>query len=110
MRSQKSKLDATYLPILNQLLLGLTDSEKQDLIYKFQQVVNSIVFLKEPLSTSSLIYLLRIDKYNINYRLDLLYLILSIPFDFDLPVQLLYLLFRNFLVDPDKYKTNPFWV
>jgi hypothetical protein len=109
-RSQKSKLDATYLPVLNQLLSGLTDSEKQDLVYEFRRVVGSIVLLEEPLSTSSLAHLLGIDKHDIDCRLDLLHSVLSIPSDPDSPVRLLHLSFRDFLVDPDKRETNPFWV
>ena len=109
-RSQKSKLDATYLPVLNQLLSGLTDSEEQDLVYEFRRVVGSIVLLAEPLSTSSLAHLLGSDKDDIDCRLDLLHSVLSIPADADSPVRLLHLSFRDFLIDPDKRYTNPFWV
>jgi hypothetical protein len=109
-KSQKSKLDATYLPILNQLLAGLPDSEKQDLVDEFRSVVGPIVLLAEPLSTSSLACLLSIDKVVIDCRLDLLHSVLSIPSDADSPVRLLHLSFRDFLVDSDKRDTNLFWV
>jgi hypothetical protein len=53
-RSQASKLDATYLPVLNQLLVGVTESEKRGIVEEFQQVVGSIVILASPLSATSL--------------------------------------------------------
>lgn len=109
-RSQESKLDATYLPILNQLLVGLTDSETRDLVKEFRYVVGSIVILSNPLSTASLARLLGIPKSIIDCRLDLLHSVLSIPSNAESPVRLLHLSFRDFLVDPEKSTSNPFWV
>jgi len=42
------------------------------------------------------------SKEDIICRLDLLYSILSIPINENMPVKLLYLSFYNFLVDPRK--------
>jgi hypothetical protein len=42
--------------------------------------------------------------------LDLFHSVLNIPELPDAPVRLLHLSFRDFLVDPGKHTTNPFWV
>lgn len=108
--SQASKLDRTYLPVLDQLLVDLTVSEKESIAQEFQEIVGSIVILAEPLSTSSLARLLGIAKETIDCRLDLLHSVLSIPDNQDSPVRLLHLSFREFLLDPEKQRKSPFWV
>jgi NACHT domain len=109
-RSQASKLDATYLPVLDQLLVGVTSSERRGLVEEFQQVVGSIVTLANPLSATSLDRLLGVPKGTVDSRTDLLHSVLNIPSHSDYPIQLLHLSFRDFLVDTEKRKTNPFWV
>ena len=109
-KSQESKLDATYLPVLNQLLVGLTASERHHLVRGFREVVGSIVILASPLSTASLARLLGISKGAVDCKIDLLHSVLSIPSNPDVPVRLLHLSFRDFLLDSEKRETNPFWV
>jgi len=109
-RSQASKLDATYLPVLNQLLVGVTESEKRGIVEEFQQVVGSIVILASPLSATSLDRLLGVSEGTVESRTDLLHSVLSIPSRPDHPIRLLHLSFRDFLVDTEKRNTNPFWV
>lgn len=109
-KSQASKLDATYLPILDQLIIGVTTSEKRDILGEFQQVVGSIILLAQPLSATSLDLLLRNPKGTVDSRTDLLHSVLSIPSDPNLPIRLLHLSFRDFLVNPEKRETNPFRV
>ncbi|KAF2183679.1 hypothetical protein K469DRAFT_634847 [Zopfia rhizophila CBS 207.26] len=109
-RSPTSKLDATYLPILDQLLVGLTDSEKQHVIDEFRIVIGSIVLLAEPLSTSSLARLLGIPESVVARALDLLHSVLSIPSDANSPVRLLHLSFRDFLVNSETCEKNIFWI
>jgi hypothetical protein len=53
-RSQRSNLDAIYLPILNQQIVGLTQKETTDAFQEFRVVVGPIVILGAPLSTSAL--------------------------------------------------------
>lgn len=110
MSRQASKLDKTYLPVLNQLLIDLTDSEKENLAQEFRDIVGSVVVLADPLSTSSLAGLLGIDIEIIYCRLNSLHSVLSIPPDWDSPVRLLHLSFRDFLLDPEKRGKSPFWV
>ncbi|KAH7025136.1 uncharacterized protein B0I36DRAFT_225532, partial [Microdochium trichocladiopsis] len=57
-RSQESKLDATYLPVLDQLLVGLSSREKDNVLDQFRLVIGSLIILASPLSTSSLSRLL----------------------------------------------------
>ena len=108
--SQASKLDTTYLPVLNQLLFGLTASEKRSVLENFQQVIGSIIILISPLSANSLDRLLEVDEGIVEDRTDLLHSVLSIPSCPDHPIRLFHLSFRDFLVDNEKRETNPFWV
>jgi hypothetical protein len=110
MNGQASKLDRTYLPVLNHLLAGLSDLENEDLVREFQVVVGSIVVLAEPLGTSSLARLLNIAEETIDGRLDSLHSVLSIPSNPDSPIRLLHLSFCEFLLDPYKRGKSPFWV
>ncbi|TVY12610.1 Vegetative incompatibility protein HET-E-1, partial [Lachnellula arida] len=109
-KSQASKLDATYLPVLNQLLFGLTALEKRSIVEGFQQVVGSIVILASPLSATSLDRLLGVNEGTVESRIDLLHSVLSIPSRPDHPIRLFHLSFRDFLIDSEKREINPFWV
>ncbi|KAK0710404.1 hypothetical protein B0T21DRAFT_352613 [Apiosordaria backusii] len=110
--SQQSKLDTTYLPVLEPLFIDLTDSD-HDFLDEFQQIVGTIVLLAEPLSTTSLSKLIQIDRNVVIDRLDSLHSVLNVPTSADSPVRIFHLLFRDFLVDPNKakeQKTYPFWI
>ncbi|KAF7943051.1 hypothetical protein EAE96_010996 [Botrytis aclada] len=109
-RNQASKIDATYLPVLDQLLVGVTLSERIDLLKDFKQVVGSIVILASPLSATSLDRLLGVPEGTVDSRTDLLHSVLSIPSHPDHPIRLLHLSFRDFLTGTEKRETNPFWV
>ncbi|KAI9778859.1 MAG: hypothetical protein M1839_007822 [Geoglossum umbratile] len=104
-----SKLDRTYLPILGQLFDDEDEADKQSRISEFQDIVGGIVILESPLSISSLASLFQISKEDVRCKLDSFHSVLSIPDSEDLPVRLLHLSFRDFLVDPQK-KDNPFWI
>lgn len=106
--TEMSKLEATYSPVLQQLLVDLTEPAKASIIRNFRDVVGSIVNLATPLSTASLSSLLGMDEGDIYNRLDLLHSVLDIPPSTNAPVKLLHLSFRDFLVDGDK--THEFWV
>jgi hypothetical protein len=108
--SQASKLDGTYLPILDRLLVGLSKAESENLTQDFREIVGSIIILADPLSTSSVARLLKRSKRAVDRRLELLHSVLSIPSDDDSSVRSLHLSFREFLLDPEKQGENPFWV
>ncbi|KAI9857277.1 MAG: hypothetical protein M1813_008315 [Trichoglossum hirsutum] len=105
-----SKLDKTYLPILNQLVDDEDEENKERWASEFQEIVGSIVVLESPLSVVSLAHLLGIPKDDVSCRLDSLHSVLSIHDSQDVPVRLLHLSFRDFLVDPQKKGKSSFWV
>ena len=107
---QVSQLDKIYLPILNQLLDKEDELDIEIWTSEFQEIVGSIVVLENPLSITSLANLLNIPKEDISCRLDLLHSVLNIPVDEDIPIRLLHLSFRDFLLDPQKRGKSPFWV
>jgi hypothetical protein len=108
--SQASKLDRTYLPVLNQLLVGQDEVEKEQIAKEFQEVVGTIVVLANPLSISSLASLLCIAEDEITCRLDFLHSVLSIPTNQVYPIRLLHLSFRDFLFEALTRGKTPFWV
>ena len=105
-----SRLDATYRPVLGQLLVDVDPSDKEDVIKGFREVVGSIILLAAPLSTRSICSLLRIQKDDIDSRLRLLHSVISVPSETDSPIRIFHLSFRNFLVDLAKSTTNEFWI
>jgi len=107
-KTKASKLDKTYLPILNQLFDDEDKDNWERRTSEFREIVGSIVVLERPLSIVSLAYLLGIPKDDISCRLDSLHSVLSVPDDEDVPVRLLHLSFREFLLDPQKQGKSPF--
>jgi hypothetical protein len=107
--SQASKLDRTYLPVLQQLVVGRTGFEKERLAREFQKIIGSIVILANPLPTAFLARLLGISEKDVDSRLQRLHSVLRIPSNRDSPIQLLHLSFRDFLLDREK-KGKWFWV
>jgi hypothetical protein len=104
-----SQLDGTYLPALEQLLEEQKD-DREEFLIQFREVVGSIVVLESPLSINSLACLLRLSREEVKCRLDSLHSVLSVPNREDVPVRLLHLSFREFLVDPRKQGQSPLWV
>ncbi|VUC33727.1 unnamed protein product [Clonostachys rosea] len=109
-KSQESKLDATYLPVLEQQIVGLSSREKAQVLSQFRLVVGSVVILARPLSTSALAGILFIERETVEMRLDLLHSVLSVPDSKEEPVRLFHLSFRDFLLDQDKRDNHAFWI
>ncbi|KAK4107740.1 WD domain-containing protein, partial [Canariomyces notabilis] len=107
--SELDKLDATYLPILNQLTAGRAEPQRGRLLAEFRDVVGPIVLLAQPLSVSSLARLLIISPKAIYGRLNSLHSVLRISPEIDAPVRLFHLSFRDFLFDPTK-RAEEFWI
>jgi hypothetical protein len=105
-----SQLDRTYLPVLDQLLSEQEEDEKETWLQAFRDIVGSIVVLESPLSITSLACLLRLSHEDVKCRLDSLHSVLSVPNSEDVPVRLLHLSFREFLVDAKKQGKIRFWV
>lgn len=125
--STVSKMDGTYRPVLNQLLVQ-DATDRNNLIEKFQKIIGVIILLANPLSLNSLaellldtpehnssIYLerrIRLER-QIRVHLDSFHSVLSIPSDPKLPIRTLHLSFHDYLVDDrtkDQEATAPFWV
>ncbi|KAJ3493988.1 hypothetical protein NLG97_g4368 [Lecanicillium saksenae] len=103
------QLDATYMPVLNQLIKGLTGSRRRKVIEQFQQVVGPILVLATPLTATTLGGVLGLSKEAVDGRLDLLHSVLRVPEAIESPIRLLHLSFRDFLVAPNR-RTHPFWM
>ncbi|KAL7911740.1 hypothetical protein GGI35DRAFT_477440 [Trichoderma velutinum] len=106
-------LDMTYLPILDNLIVDLPLSARQEVLARFRYLIGSIITLAQPLSIRSLADLLGVSTDVIEDQLDLLHSVFGVPTDLDTPVRLLHLSFRDFMVDSEK-KLNlskyPFWI
>ncbi|EJT69636.1 hypothetical protein GGTG_12520 [Gaeumannomyces tritici R3-111a-1] len=112
-----SQLHATYLPILNQLLLNRTDTEsagrieeEAEVVAWFRDIVGTIVLLADPLPSASLAGILGRPPLDVDSKLCTLHSVLNIPDNPLVPVKLLHLSFRDFLVDQKNRDANPFWV
>ncbi|KAJ5708639.1 WD domain-containing protein [Penicillium malachiteum] len=98
-----SKMDKTYLPILTRLLEDQEsdrsdESEQQQLLQEFQDIVGVIILLAVPLSINALSLFLGIGADRISNRLDWFRSVLNIPDDRDRPIKILHPSFRDFLV------------
>ncbi|OJJ81248.1 NACHT and WD repeat domain-containing protein [Aspergillus glaucus CBS 516.65] len=109
-QSEESKLDGTYLPVLNRLSANHGEKRKRELVKEFQDVVGTIIILESPLSIISLSKLLGIPKGLINTRLNRLHSVLQIPDHETMPVRLFHLSFREFLLDTNTREKTPFWI
>lgn len=110
-QSEGSRLDETYLPVLNRLFANQGKKQRKHLAREFREVVGTIVTLQSPLSVISLSRLTGLSEGLIHLRLNSLYSVLSAPQDETRPVRLFHLSFRDFLLDQETREKNPeFWV
>jgi type II secretory pathway predicted ATPase ExeA len=95
-----AKMDKTYLPILERLLdnPGCDMSEKQQILQEFQNIVGTIILLATPFSVNTLSRFLGIEPHLIIHRLDSFQSVLIMPTSRDIPVRILHISFRDFLV------------
>lgn len=105
-----SRFGQTYLPVLDQLLVGLDEAEQDIVLSDFKEVVGSIIILGDPLSANALANILQISKQEVYRRLSMLNSVLSVPSDSALPVRQRHLSIYDFLVDPKKCGEMPFWI
>ena len=106
-QSEIEKLDATYRPVLDRLLVG-SEAAKISAVARFRAVVGSIVLLAEPLSIRSLARLLDIPEDTVFHQLQPLHSVLSVPASTNSLVRTFHLSFRDFLVD--RQGKHPFGV
>ncbi|KAJ6023890.1 hypothetical protein N7540_004687 [Penicillium herquei] len=108
--SYASKMNSVYLPVLSELLTGQDEWESQQLVQEFKDIVGVIILLESPLSVSALSQLLGLDADDVDSRLSLLHSVLHIPTASNMPVRLLHLSFRDFLLDEKLKGRSPFWI
>ncbi|KAF5228735.1 hypothetical protein FANTH_14407 [Fusarium anthophilum] len=109
-KSQESKMNATYLPPLEQQLEGLSLREQDAVIVDFHRIVGTIILLHTPLTVPALAELIDVPEEVIYDRLDVLHSVLNYPRTDKTPIRLLHLSFRDFLLDPEKKGINKFHV
>lgn len=109
-QNDESKLDSTYLPVLDRLLYGQHGKRREILVTEFQQIIGVIVTLESPLSVISLAKLLGFSKDLIQLRLNPLHSVLRVPDDETIPVRLFHLSFRDFLLDSETRQKTPFGI
>ncbi|KAM0539972.1 hypothetical protein ACHAO7_011651 [Fusarium culmorum] len=97
-RSHGSQLDQTYAPILRSQITSLPKEEREEIIRDFRVIVGSIVTLASPLSVIALSCLIDVPPEAVDERLDALHSVLSIPLERTIPVRLLHLSFRDYLI------------
>ncbi|KAK2122159.1 hypothetical protein NOF04DRAFT_1337457 [Fusarium oxysporum II5] len=105
-KSQGSQLDQTYGPILRSQITEVSQADREEIIKDFREIVGSIVTLASPLSVTALSRLLDVSPDVVDERLEVLHSVLSIPLKRTLPVRLLHLSFRDYLVT----EKSDFWV
>lgn len=108
--SEMEKLDTTYRPTLDQLLVDRTGRSKEKVLRDFKDVVGTIILLAEPLSVSTLSRLVDIPERAISGTLKPLHSVLSVPNSTQDPVRMLHLSFHDFLIDREMHETSSFWV
>jgi hypothetical protein len=108
--SDFDRLDSTYLPILDQIVVGKVGSARACLIERFKSIVGAIVLLAEPLSALALSRILHVPLSAIQGQLKTLHSVLTVPASANAPIRTIHLSFRDFLVDPSKKDTIEFWV
>ncbi|KAI7768452.1 hypothetical protein LZL87_014310 [Fusarium oxysporum] len=108
--NQASKLDMTYSPVLMQQVVNRSGRERCDIIENFRLIVGTIITLASPLPMHALALLLNVHVNKVATRLRVLHSVLEVPESLDLPVRLLHLSFRDYLVDLENRETAEFWV
>jgi hypothetical protein len=109
--SPMQALDKIYAQILEKSVLGdLDESDREEVINLFKQIVGTIVVLFEPLSKGALSDLLRISVHDTDSILDTLHSVLNIPKEHGSPIRLLHPSYRDFLLDHNRCQDNSFWI
>lgn len=103
------QLRGTYMPVLNKLISDLPASQQKSVVQRFKDIVGPLVTLASPLPANALAQILEIDKSLVDSMLDLLHSVVIVPAETWMPVRLLHLSFRDFIVDAEACNRN-FWI
>ncbi|KAM0492998.1 hypothetical protein ACHAP8_009527 [Fusarium lateritium] len=105
-----SQLDFTYRPVLTQLFSSsCSKASDRRVILEFRRVIGTLINLLDPLSASALSRLLDMDQDIIDSKLDLLHSVLDVPLASELPIRMLHLSFRDYLMSPE-IRAHQFWI
>ncbi|KAF3280595.1 hypothetical protein TWF970_002808 [Orbilia oligospora] len=107
---QVSRLDKTYLPILEQLLASQHETEMGAFVQEFKDIVGTIINLRNPLSVKVLSRLMQVSDRKIESRLRSLHSVLYIPNDPKMAIRTLHKSFSDFLLDQDLRHKSQLWV
>ncbi|KAE8357361.1 hypothetical protein BDV27DRAFT_151386 [Aspergillus caelatus] len=105
--SKYSKLTDIYFPVLEYIVIQKKLKELENWMDNFYRIVSAIILLFSPLLSVSLAKLISLDQTKVQGRLNSLQSVVSVPKNCDAPIQLLHLLFREFLVDCSA--SDKFW-
>ncbi|TQN71089.1 Vegetative incompatibility protein HET-E-1 [Colletotrichum shisoi] len=110
-RGQVTNIRGTYQPILDQLLVGLSEYDSEQMLADFRRIVGSIILLADPLPVEPLSQLLRVSQDQIRCQLNNLHSVLDIPEETEpnRAVKLFHLSFREYLLG-ERGDSSPFSV
>ncbi|EXJ87253.1 hypothetical protein A1O3_04212 [Capronia epimyces CBS 606.96] len=107
----EKQLDEIYTTVLrDSTQQGYNEEEKQEVYQTLREVLGSIVTLLSPLSTESLVHLLRKTPQHIDETLADLHTIFNIPAQKNRPIRLHHPTFRDFLLNKNRCSDLNFWV
>ncbi|KAJ5894617.1 NACHT and WD40 domain protein [Penicillium taxi] len=109
-RGGGSQLEGTYVPVLNRLLKGQNQTQKDQLVLEYRKILGIIVILESPLAITPLSKLTNLPRRLIVMRLKLLHSVINVPTDNNSPVRLFHLSFRDVLLHPAIQGKTPFWM
>ncbi|RAH46267.1 uncharacterized protein BO95DRAFT_120599 [Aspergillus brunneoviolaceus CBS 621.78] len=96
-----SDMDRTYIPVLNQLLISKNKRDTRHLLQEFHDIIGVITLLATPLSVRTLAQLISVSEDIISNRLNRFHAVLHVPDNLEVPVRILHLSFRDFLVSTE---------
>ncbi|KIL83903.1 hypothetical protein FAVG1_12880 [Fusarium avenaceum] len=105
----QQEVDGIYLKVLRFPDFDKDPESVRELFYsKISRLIGFTILLLRPVSVDTLCKLLTKEGTNIDYYLDYLHPILNIPDDPQVPVSLIHLSFRDFLLDEKRSQLLPF--
>ncbi|KAF3164530.1 hypothetical protein TWF788_001131 [Orbilia oligospora] len=105
-----SRLDKTYLPILEQLLASQHETERGAFVQEFKDIVGTIINLQDPLSARGLSQLMQVSDRKIDSVLRSLHSVIDVPNDPKMPIRTFHKSFPDFLLDQDLRHKSQLWV
>jgi hypothetical protein len=107
----QQEVDSIYLKVLTFEDLENESDEYRDGFYPdISRLIGFIVVLLRPVSVQTLCHLLPADNADLEVLLDYLHPILNVPDDSQVPVTLMHLSFRDFILDEKRSELVPFSV